>query len=42
MAYRIIDVSENNGQLDWDTIKSSIDGAIIRVGFGSDYENQDD
>ena len=42
MAYRIIDVSDNNGQLDWDTIKSSIDGAIIRVGFGSDYENQDD
>ena len=42
MAYRIIDVSDNNGQLDWDTIKSSIDGAIIRIGFGSDYENQDD
>lgn len=42
MVYRIIDVSDNNGQLDWDTIKSSIDGAIIRVGFGSDYENQDD
>ena len=42
MAYRIIDVSDNNGQLDWDTIKSSIDGAIIRIGFGLDYENQDD
>ena len=42
MAYRIIDVSDNNGQLDWDTIKSSIDGVIIRIGFGSDYENQDD
>ena len=42
MAYRIIDVSDNNGQLDWNTIKSSIDGVIIRIGFGSDYENQDD
>lgn len=43
MAYRIIDVSDNNGQLDWDTIKSSIDGgAIIRIGFGSDFESQDD
>lgn len=42
MAYRIIDVSSNNGQLDWDRIKSSIDGAIIRVGFGSDIESQDD
>lgn len=42
MAYRIIDVSDNNGQLDWDTIKSSIDGVIIRIGFGSDFESQDD
>ena len=42
MAYRIIDVSSNNGQLDWDTIKSSIDGVIIRIGYGSDIENQDD
>ena len=39
---RIIDVSSNNGQLDWDTIKSSIDGVIIRIGYGSDIENQDD
>lgn len=42
MAYRIIDVSDNNGQLDWDIIKSSIDGVIIRIGFGSDIESQDD
>lgn len=42
MAYRIIDVSDNNGQLDWDTIKSSIDGVIIRIGYGSDIESQDD
>lgn len=42
MAYRIIDVSSNNGQLDWDIIKSSIDGVIIRIGYGSDIESQDD
>lgn len=42
MAYRIIDVSSNNGQLDWDTIKLSIDGVIIRIGYGSDVESQDD
>jgi len=42
MAYRIIDVSSNNGQLDWDTIKLSIDGVIIRIGYGSDIESQDD
>lgn len=42
MAYRIVDVSSNNGQLDWNTIESSIDGTIIRVGFGSDIESQDD
>lgn len=42
MAYRIIDVSSNNGQLDWDTIKSSIDGVIIRIGYGSDIKSQDD
>ena len=42
MAYRIIDVSSNNGKLNWDTIKLSIDGAIIRIGYGSDIESQDD
>ena len=42
MAYRIIDVSSNNGVLNWDIIKEQIDGAIIRIGYGSDESNQDD
>ena len=38
-----IDVSDNNGMLDWDTIKANgIDFANIRVGYGSNYESQDD
>lgn len=41
--YRVIDVSSNNGVLDWDKIKQSgVDGAIIRIGYGSDIESQDD
>ena len=38
-----IDVSSHNGNLDWDTIKA--DGvvcAMIRIGYGSDVESQDD
>lgn len=42
MAYRIIDISSNNGVLNWDIIKEQIDGAIIRIGYGSDESNQDD
>lgn len=38
----IIDVSEHNGKLDWEKLKPQIEGAIIRCGFGSDYESQDD
>lgn len=38
----IIDVSEHNGKLDWEKLKPQIEGAIIRCGFGSDYEKQDD
>lgn len=40
--YKGIDVSSNNGVLDWDTIKSQIDYAIIRGGYGSDEPGQDD
>lgn len=41
--YLGIDVSKNNGVLDWNLIKNSgIDYAVIRVGYGSDLENQDD
>lgn len=42
MARRIIDISSNNGTLDWDAIKEQIDGAIIRIGYGSDEPGQDD
>lgn len=38
----VIDVSEHNGWIDWDTVSKHIDGAIIRCGYGSDYESQDD
>nr|DAL59818.1 MAG TPA_asm: PlyB like endolysin [Caudoviricetes sp.] len=38
-----IDISSNNGVLDWDKIKAAgIDYAIIRVGYGSDEVSQDD
>lgn len=38
----IIDVSEHNGILNWDTIKPQIEAAIIRCGYGSDIVGQDD
>ena len=38
----IIDVSEHNGLIDWEVTKEHIDGAIIRCGYGSNYECQDD
>lgn len=42
MTWKIIDVSEHQGALDWDALKPHIDGAIIRCGYGSDFSNQDD
>ena len=38
----IIDVSEHNGLIDWEVTKEHIDGAIIRCGYGSNDERQDD
>lgn len=38
----IIDVSEHQGMIDWEKVQYYIDGAILRCGYGSDYENQDD
>lgn len=38
----IIDVSEHNGLIDWEVTKEHINGAIIRCGYGSNYEYQDD
>ena len=40
---RGIDVSEHNGKIDWEKVKSSgIDFAIIRCGYGMDLSKQDD
>lgn len=38
----IIDVSEHNGLIDWEITKEHIGGAIIRCGYGSNYDYQDD
>lgn len=38
-----IDVSKNNGVIDWQAVKKSgVEFAIIRCGYGSDLVNQDD
>lgn len=38
-----IDVSEFQGQIDWDKVKSDgVEFAILRVGFGTDVTSQDD
>lgn len=41
---RGIDVSEHQGSIDWRSVKNSgsVDYAIIRCGYGSDYAEQDD
>ena len=38
----LIDVSEHQGKIDWEKAMHHIDGAILRCGYGSDYEYQDD
>jgi GH25 family lysozyme M1 (1,4-beta-N-acetylmuramidase) len=42
MSKLIIDVSQWQGVINWDAVKPHIDGAILRMGFGSDQVNQDD
>ena len=42
MAKNGIDVSKYQGKINWEIVKPNIDFAIIRCGYGSDYENQDD
>lgn len=37
-----IDVSYANGKIDWSKMKGQIDWAILRIGYGGDYTNQDD
>lgn len=39
---KLIDVSEHQGVIDWETVKPHIDGAILRCGFGMDIKKQDD
>lgn len=38
----LIDVSEHQGVIDWEKVMYHIDGAILRCGYGGDYEDQDD
>lgn len=42
MSKKIIDVSEHQGVINWETVKGQIDGAILRCGFGDDISSQDD
>lgn len=37
-----IDVSSHNGDINWGEVKSQIDFAIIRLGYGDNVERQDD
>ena len=37
-----IDVSSHQGNIDWGKVKSQIDFAIIRLGYGDNIERQDD
>ena len=37
-----IDVSSHNGEINWNIVKSQIDFAIIRLGYGDNAESQDD
>lgn len=37
-----IDVSSHNGNIDWGKVKSQIDFAIIRLGYGDNIDRQDD
>ena len=38
----LIDVSEHQGQIDWEKVKPHIEGAILRCGYGSNIAEQDD
>lgn len=42
MTKLIIDVSEHQGNINWEKVKPGVAGAILRCGFGSDYDYQDD
>lgn len=42
MSKKVIDVSVHQGVIDWDKVRGQIDGVILRCGYGSDREDQDD
>lgn len=43
MSKLIIDVSEHQGNINWDQVKSTgVEGVIIRCGYGDDIASQDD
>lgn len=42
MAYKVIDVSEHQGLIDWNTVKGNVDGVILRCGYGDNITSQDD
>lgn len=43
MSKLVIDVSEHQGQINWDQVKTTgVDGAILRCGFGDNITSQDD
>lgn len=42
MALKVIDVSEHQGTIDWNTVKGNIDGVILRCGYGDNITSQDD
>ena len=42
MALFGIDVSDYQGQIDWNTVKPQISFAILKIGYGDDYTYQDD
>lgn len=42
MERKIIDVSSHQRNIDWEKVKPYIDGAILRCGYGSNFESQDD
>ena len=43
MSKLLIDVSEHQGTINWDQVKTTgVDGAILRCGFGDNITSQDD
>lgn len=42
MERKLIDISVHNGAIDFAQVKNAVDGVIIRCGYGSDIEAQDD